>query len=92
VEPKKKEYIMVAHPNGKKIAFITGANKGTGFEVARQLGQRGMAVIIGARGQQCDWRHSRRAVQPAATSTPADRCCGEAASSISHTGVDATVC
>jgi NAD(P)-dependent dehydrogenase (short-subunit alcohol dehydrogenase family) len=52
VEPKQKEHGMVAHPNGKKIAFITGANKGIGFEVARQLGRRSMAVIIGARDPQ----------------------------------------
>jgi NAD(P)-dependent dehydrogenase (short-subunit alcohol dehydrogenase family) len=52
VEPKKKEHIMVAHPNGKMIAFITGANKGIGFEVARQLGRRGMAVILGTRDPQ----------------------------------------
>jgi NAD(P)-dependent dehydrogenase (short-subunit alcohol dehydrogenase family) len=52
VEPKKKEYIMVAHSNGKKVAFITGTNKGIGFETARQLDRRGMAVIIGARDPQ----------------------------------------
>lgn len=31
------------------VALITGANKGIGFETAKQLGQRGMHVIIGAR-------------------------------------------
>lgn len=31
------------------IALITGANKGIGFETARQLGKRGIHVIIGAR-------------------------------------------
>ena len=34
------------HP---KTAFISGANKGIGFEIARQLAKRGFAVFIGAR-------------------------------------------
>ena len=32
-----------------KIALITGANKGIGKEIARQLGAAGMTVLIGAR-------------------------------------------
>ena len=32
-----------------RIALVTGANKGIGLEIARQLGQAGVAVIIGAR-------------------------------------------
>jgi NAD(P)-dependent dehydrogenase (short-subunit alcohol dehydrogenase family) len=32
-----------------KIALITGANKGLGFEMARQLGNAGVTVIMGAR-------------------------------------------
>ncbi len=39
-----------------KIALITGANKGIGFETAHQLGQQGITVLLGARdlvkGQQ----------------------------------------
>jgi NAD(P)-dependent dehydrogenase (short-subunit alcohol dehydrogenase family) len=31
------------------IAFITGANRGLGFETARQLGRRGIRTIVGAR-------------------------------------------
>ena len=33
----------------KKIAVITGANKGIGLETARQLGQQGITVYLGAR-------------------------------------------
>lgn len=33
----------------KKIALVTGANKGIGFEAARQLGRQGFTVLLGAR-------------------------------------------
>jgi NAD(P)-dependent dehydrogenase (short-subunit alcohol dehydrogenase family) len=34
-----------------KVAFITGANKGLGFETARELGELGIAVVIGSRDE-----------------------------------------
>ena len=36
----------------KKIVFITGANKGIGFGIAKYLGKSGWQVIIGARDGQ----------------------------------------
>lgn len=33
----------------RKIAIISGANKGIGLETARQLGQQGITVLLGAR-------------------------------------------
>ena len=34
-----------------KIALVTGANKGIGYETARLLGERGMTVLVGARDE-----------------------------------------
>ncbi|HSF71541.1 MAG TPA: SDR family NAD(P)-dependent oxidoreductase, partial [Methylotenera sp.] len=33
----------------QKVAFITGANRGIGFETAKGLGALGITVVIGAR-------------------------------------------
>jgi NAD(P)-dependent dehydrogenase (short-subunit alcohol dehydrogenase family) len=35
--------------NAKKVALITGANKGLGLEMARQLGKAGVTVVLAAR-------------------------------------------
>lgn len=36
--------------NGK-VALVTGANRGIGFETAKQLGQQGIKVLLGARNE-----------------------------------------
>jgi NAD(P)-dependent dehydrogenase (short-subunit alcohol dehydrogenase family) len=38
--------------SAKRIALVTGANKGLGFEMARQLGQAGVTVFLAARDPQ----------------------------------------
>ena len=37
---------------GKKIVFVTGANKGIGFGIAKHLGLSGWNVVIGARDEK----------------------------------------
>ena len=41
-----------AKANATKVALITGANKGLGLEMARQLGRAGVTVVLAARDHQ----------------------------------------
>ncbi len=43
---------MVNGESNGKVALITGANKGLGFEMGRQLAQQGLTVLIAARKLQ----------------------------------------
>jgi NAD(P)-dependent dehydrogenase (short-subunit alcohol dehydrogenase family) len=35
-----------------KIALISGANRGLGFEISRQLGKQGITILLGSRNEQ----------------------------------------
>lgn len=43
---------MVSSESNGKVALVTGANKGLGFEMSHQLAQQGLTVIIAARKLQ----------------------------------------
>jgi NAD(P)-dependent dehydrogenase (short-subunit alcohol dehydrogenase family) len=43
---------MAARNHKGKIALITGANKGIGYELARQLGKEGITVLVAARNEK----------------------------------------
>ncbi|MFI6526793.1 SDR family oxidoreductase [Streptomyces uncialis] len=54
----------------ERIALITGANKGMGFETARQLGELGGVVLVGARDEGRGKRAADALVDRGVTAVP----------------------
>jgi NAD(P)-dependent dehydrogenase (short-subunit alcohol dehydrogenase family) len=54
-------------PEGPPVALITGANRGVGLEVRRQLARQGYSVLLGSRDAAKGERAARELVQDGQT-------------------------
>jgi NAD(P)-dependent dehydrogenase (short-subunit alcohol dehydrogenase family) len=64
---------MTNRSSGGRVALITGANKGIGFEISRQLANRGITVVIGARDETRGAEAAARLYPPTRNHPPPPR-------------------
>ncbi len=59
--PRQRRHrsLAVAPPLAQQVALVSGANRGLGLEVVRQLGATGMTVLLGARALALGERAAR---------------------------------
>ncbi len=57
-------------PTSSKIALITGANKGLGLEMSRQLGHQGITILLAARDLSKGEAAAKALAAKASTSAP----------------------
>ena len=56
-------------PQSRQVALVTGANKGLGLEIARQLGRQGITSSLARATEAGPTRRRRRCARRASTRT-----------------------
>jgi len=59
-QPRRTASLFTAPPLAQQIALVSGANRGLGLEVVRQLAATGMAVLLGSRDLTLGERAAQR--------------------------------